>query len=289
MKVLDLNIKRLISLLFLFTFFCSSVFAQDKNDEVTMLNGDVKKGKVTSISTETIKFKYEGEDLEYEIAKKEISQIKFSSGRVEAFTTVKQQVKAIASRSNSGSSKNSIAILPFAIVSNDDTIQPDVFSVQVQNDCANVLREEAIHGVKVQDAMTTNALLSKNNLDASNISTKLPAELANLLGVEFVLYGGAEVINEGTTSYGSGSTVYKEKDTNKDRNKKESKGTSYSSSSTTTTVTYDVKLDLKIFNDQGENIYAETRHPFGLGGIEAYHSGLKYMLKRSPFGVKYKK
>ena len=49
-----------------------------------------------------------------------------------------------------------------------------------------------------------------------------------------------------------------------------------------------VKLDLKIFNDKGENIYAESRHPFGLG-IDAYHSGLKYMIKRCPFGSKYKK
>ncbi|QLE01435.1 hypothetical protein HX109_07605 [Galbibacter sp. BG1] len=273
-----------------FLLFSLFIFAQEKVDMVTMTNGDIKEGKVTKITPNSISFVHQGEDLEYELAKKDIQEIKFSSGRVEVFNKTSSATNSGITSVNpsTGDKKNKIAILPFSIVSNDPTIQPDMFSVQVQNDCANILKDESVHGVKIQDAMTTNALLAKNNIDRTNVSTMLPAELANMLGVEYVLYGSAEVLNEGTTNYGSSGTTYKEKDDKKDRSKTETKGSVFTSTSTSSLTTYDVKLDLKIFNDQGNNIYSESRHPFGIG-IDAYHSGLRYMLKRSPFGTKYKK
>ncbi|MCM5661942.1 hypothetical protein [Galbibacter mesophilus] len=272
----------------LLVFSAVSSWAQEKVDMVIMTNGDIKEGKVTHIASDAISFVHQGEDLEYDIAKSDIQQIKFSSGRIEKFNAPAATNSGITTvNPAAGDSKNKVAILPFVIVSNDNTIQPDMFSVQVQNDCANILRDEAVHGVKVQDAMTTNALLARNNIDRNNVATMLPAELAKMLGVEYVLYGNAEVLNKGTTNYGSAGTTYKEKDKD-DRSRKETKGSVFTSTSSSSLTTYDVKLDLKIFNNQGNNIYAESRHPFGIG-IDAYHSGLKYMLKRCPFGPKYKR
>ncbi|MEJ4089644.1 hypothetical protein [Galbibacter orientalis] len=277
----------LTTLLFL-SFITSTLTAQDSVDIITMLNGDIKKGKVISVNSDAIKFTYVGESLEYEISKEEINQIQFSSGRVEVVNEPKQASSLIANNSSSGSTKNKVAVLPFSIVSNDDAIKPDVFGVQVQNDCANILREESAFAVTIQDPMTTNALLAKKGIDATAIATLLPTELASILGVEYVMYGATEVINEGTRTYGSDVVSYKDKEKEKDRKNTENKGVAIASSNSSTTISYDVKLDLKIFNDKGENIYAESRHPFGLG-IDAYHSGLKYMIKRCPFGSKYKK
>jgi len=79
--------------------------------------------------------------------------------------------------------------------------------------------------------------------------------MAVLLGVEFVVYGIANVTNKGTSSYGSGSSVYKGKESGKKETTKAS-GTVYSSNSGTILTNYDTKIDLNFFNDQGASLYS---------------------------------
>ncbi|GAA0880946.1 hypothetical protein GCM10009119_39160 [Algoriphagus jejuensis] len=59
--------------------------AQVKNDIVVLSNGEMKEGKVTGVTDSKIKFRYAGEELEYEFSKSQISKIEFGSGRVETF------------------------------------------------------------------------------------------------------------------------------------------------------------------------------------------------------------
>jgi hypothetical protein len=65
-------------------------FAQGKTDAVIMLDGARKEGKVLGMGANTVKFKYTGEDFEYELPKKQIRKIQFATGRVEEINEAPQ-------------------------------------------------------------------------------------------------------------------------------------------------------------------------------------------------------
>ncbi len=289
------SIRLSTTLLFIFLTvgYFGNVSAQDASDVVVMLNGEQKEGKVTGVSSDAIKFKYTGEDLEYELKKENISQIKFASGRVEVFNQSQQAPSPAPSTSASATTaadrQNKIAVVPFDIISNDPGVDPQSMGHNIQNNCVNSLRHNT-NGLIVQDSRTTNAILAQNNIGSTELLTIMPKDLAIMLGVEYVLIGSTEIQNTGSSTYGSGITSYKDKekkDGDRDNNKKESKGYEVSSGSSTTTLEYDVHVSLNIFTDEGKNIYSETREPFGTD-IDQYNGALDYMIKRTPFGTKHK-
>lgn len=75
--------KKFLLFAFAFTFAVLNTFAQD---EVTLHNGSVVKGKVTLNEPSFIKFIYEGENVEASIGKVAIDHIKYQSGRIEECT-----------------------------------------------------------------------------------------------------------------------------------------------------------------------------------------------------------
>jgi len=282
-----------IGLILMALFLATSlVFAQAKPDVLTLNSGERKEGKVTGVTETTVKFRYNGEDFDYEIAKKDLSQIEFSSGRVEKFSTG-QSMTGTSATSNPGSSPdrhNKVAVLPFDFISNDPGMQSASMKTLTQNSTANFVKGE--YGtLTLQDPMTTNALLAKNNVAGDNLASFTPVELAQLLGVEYIIYGTVNITNKGTSTYGSAGTTYSQKETSTyDQNKStdKTKGGAYTASSSTTTVNYDTSVDLRMFNDRGDNLYSQSRHVFGTEA-DAYKSGVEYMLKRTPFGSKYGK
>lgn len=256
--------------------------AQEKVDVVSMLNGEEKEGKVTGITAETIKFKYRGEDLEYEFKKTEVRQIKFSSGRIEVFT----KVEGVAP---SGDKKNKVAVVPAKVVTNDQSVSAEEMGLRIQSASVNFFRHDA-PALVVQDEQTTNAILARNKIDPATLRTMVPRDLADMLGVEYVAFITVDVMNNGTYTSGTGVSSYKDKENTNhsatNKNTKES-GVAVSSSSSSTQVMYSTKVELTIFNDQGGNVYSESRSPFG-SDLETYNSGLEYMIKRTPFGTKAK-
>src|SRR5687768_857323 len=103
--------------LFMALFFMATllVLAQAKPDVLTLNSGERKEGKVTGVTETTVKFRYTGEDFDYEIAKKDLNQIEFGSGRVEKFSTG-ESMTGTSATSNPGSSPdrhNKLAVLPF--------------------------------------------------------------------------------------------------------------------------------------------------------------------------------
>ncbi|WP_343854559.1 hypothetical protein [Algoriphagus jejuensis] len=127
----------------------------------------------------------------------------------------------------------------------------------VQSSTANFVRNE-YRAITLQDPITTNAILGKNNIGHSNISNFAPEELAKILGVEFVIYGMLSITNKGASTYGGARTSYKAKDSGNS-----TKGNIFTSSSSTTTIDYDTTVDFRMFNDRGVNLYAQSRHVFG--------------------------
>jgi hypothetical protein len=61
----------------------NSVFAQDK---IVKLNGEIITCKVSEITDDNIKFRYDGEDLINNISKNVVKEIIFSSGRIQKFS-----------------------------------------------------------------------------------------------------------------------------------------------------------------------------------------------------------
>jgi hypothetical protein len=268
--------------------------AQTKKDVVYLNSGEKKEGKVTGITESVIKFRFEGEEFDYELNKSDVNKIEFASGRVETFgeSSLGQPAPPARNPTPSGGADthNKVAVLPFEFISNDPSMSPESMSKLVQSTTANLVRDE-YRTLTLQDPLTTNALLAKKNINQSNLSSFTPDELAQTLGVEFVVFGTLSVTNKGTSTFGSGGTVYNEKENNSYNNNKSSsntKGSVYSSSSSQTTIEYDTTVDFRMFNDRGENLYSQSRHVFGTN-MDSYKDGISYMVKRTPFGSKYGK
>ncbi|MCC9070182.1 hypothetical protein LNQ49_00995 [Flavobacterium sp. F-65] len=278
------------NIVFFVILLCSviTVSAQDKVDTVVMLNGEKKEGKVVSVKDDAIKFVYKGEALEYEFKKSEINVIVFASGRTEVIN--KGGNSSIASSQVPATGrKGKIAILPYEFITNDPSLNANSMAEQLQAESYLSVKENT-SGLELQDPITTNSLLAKNNITHANLKSISPTEMAALLGVENVLYGIANVTNKGTSSYGSGVTSYNDKETQNKEGRKEttkSSGSAYNSNNATTMINYDTKINLNIYNDKGANLYSESRNSFGTG-FDAYHATINYLIKRCPFGVKAK-
>lgn len=264
-------------------FFCT--LAAHSQDRVTMLNGEKREGRVISVKDDAIRFSYKGETLEYEFKKSEIGKIEFASGRTEVVNAqVAQSVSPVATPAER---KGKIAVLPYSFITNEAALDPEAMAQQLQTDTYNSVKAYT-SSLKLQDPITTNSLLAGQGLTHANLSSRTPQEMAALLGVEYVVYGIANVTNKGTTTYGGGTSTYSGKETEKKEGRKETtkaSGTVYSSSNATVLTNYDTKIDLSLFNDQGASIYSESRKAFG-SGADAYHATISYLVKRCPFGTK---
>lgn len=269
--------KFFVKIIFLLLAF--TLQAQEQSvDVVYMLNGETKNGKVTAINDNAIKFVYKGETLEYDIKKSDINKVVYASGRTEVFTAVQSSVEK---QVDAVDRKGKIAVLPFNFTTNDTGLQTEDMGHQIQQNCAAVLAQEAGQ-LKVQDVMQTNAILARNNIDAKSAMITDPKNLAAILGVEYVVFGTANIANKGASTYGSQVKTYDDK-----KDKQKSSGTEVSSNNSTTIINYETTVDIKIYNDQGNNIYNNTRTSFGTQ-MDSYRETVKYIIKRTPFGSKHK-
>ena len=109
--------------------------------------------------------------------------------------------------------------------------------------------------------------------DENYIQFTMP-ELANMLGVEYIIQSTLEISQKGTTSYDSSSIFLKENQAND-----KVRGSSFSANSTQ--IEYQTTLTMVLYNDQGESVWTRTKEAFW-PSEEAYKETLKFMLKRLP-------
>ncbi|AZJ35674.1 hypothetical protein [Tenacibaculum singaporense] len=272
-----LNSTPISILSFLILFLSFSATAQNNSDTVIMMDGKERKGKVTAINDNEITFIYTGETLEYKINRVKVNKIIFASGRTQLISE-KSTKQNTQSTSNLAIRKGKMAVLPFKVITNMPSVDKEAVGRQIQTDCSNTIKKDAPM-IEVIDPRIVNATLAKNNISVNQLETILPSELAITLGVEHVVFGSYDVENTGTRTSGSTVTSYK--------SKKNRKGTAISSGSSYTSDTYDSKITMDIYNDKGSNIYSVSRKPF-MAGLDKYHSTIKYLVKRAPFGSKHK-
>ncbi len=271
--------KTILNILLLFSLVNSS-YAQTetattkppKVDRIIMTNGEIREGKVTAISESSIDFVFSGESLVYHIQTKNIGKIEFSSGRIQQFNPIKSNKKSENSMVNH---VNQVAILPFIYVKNGAQQKNDIMEQNAQKEMYRVLLDHAGPMV-IQDPMKTVELLRKANVNDNNINTFSVPELANILGVEYIIFNVLTINMKGTTSYstGYGSTHY---------NNRNAYG--YHTSSTTTQVDYQTTIDVTIYNDHGENIFTKSKTSF-FASEDAYPYTIMYLVKRMPFYTK---
>ncbi|GLU45225.1 hypothetical protein [Allomuricauda sp. NBRC 101325] len=265
-----------LSLLFVSTV----VNSQEAVDKVHMLNGDINEGTVKGITEQSITFIYKGESLEYTFEKTKVNKIVFGSGRTQVINHVEQVSAAQVASFNS---KNKLAVIPFVVISNEGSLTTQAMGEEVQHTTYDAFTKNT-RGVEVLDPMTTNALLLKHNLNANSIKAMMPQEVAQAIGVEYVVYGSANINYEGSQSFGSTTTRYKDKE-ERDKGERKSSGKEFSSSTTSTTEKYDTTIEMNIFNDQGQNVYNVKRNGFG-NSLDQYKATINYIVKRCPWGDK---
>jgi hypothetical protein len=114
--------------------------------------------------------------------------------------------------------------------------------------------------------------LVKNNITSESIIGFTPIELAHILGVEYIILGTVTVNEKGVTT--SSGSYYEEKNKGK-------KSTGIILGSSSTTVEFSTAVDMKIYSDQGQNIFAQSHDSFWQTE-DAYQITLQYLIKRSP-------
>ncbi len=245
---------------------------QQKVDRIIMTNGEIREGKITAISETSVDFIYVNETLVYHIPTKTIGKIEFSSGRIQQFNAIKPNKKSENSMVNHA---NKIAIIPFIYVKDGVQRQNDIMEQNAQKEMYKVLLDHAGPMV-IQDPNKTVALLRKNNVSDANISTFSIPELANILGVEYLIFGVLSINKKGTTSYSSsyGSTHYSNRN-----------AYGYRTSSTSTQVDYQTTVDVNIYNDHGNQIFTKSKTSF-FASQDAYPYTIMYLVKRMPFYTK---
>lgn len=265
------NNNKMRSTIFLTLLLISiQTIAQDKLDHILMLDGENKSGKVVGISEDAVEFIHNKESLKYSIAKSEISKIEFASGRIEVFNEIPSKATENAALVDH---HNKIAVLPFTYIRDGEQKKNDAMERKVQQELVSVMQNH-VGVLKIQPTSETNALLAKAGINDENFIQFTMPEIANLLGVEYIVQSILTISEEGATTTTTGSTRVK---ANESRDKL--RGSTYNTSSTQ--LKFDTSVDMSLYNDRGELVWTQSKQSFW-PNEDAYQQTLKFLLKRSP-------
>jgi hypothetical protein len=163
-----------------------------------------------------------------------------------------------------------VAVLPITYIGTGNTTVTDM-RYRLQNIAYLVLKESTLD-LGFQPPAETNALLLKHGVNESNFREFTPAELAAILGVDYVVTGivtqeqtGESVTNHSTTRNYSHHGK---------RGRQES-------GNTQSRVQLATHIDLDVYNDKGGQVFSKSRRSI-LTDVDAYRNGIQYLLKRSP-------
>lgn len=167
-------------------------------------------------------------------------------------------VMATAQESVPRASVKKVAVLPIHFIGNS----ADEMRYRLQDIVYDYLHK---NGVGVQDPFETNALLAKKQIKAEDLRGYTPAELATILGVDYVITGRVSQEYAGSTN----------------NNRSSREGRHERNTQSRSTELFNTYIELDIYTSAGENIYNKSRKSI-LYDVDAYKAGLHYLLKRSP-------
>jgi hypothetical protein len=248
-----------------------SIAQSPVSDKVLMTNGEVKQGQVVSIDDESITFVHKNESLQYKLNKTDISKIEFASGRIEVYNPVQPSFQG-SDGTNLSDHHNKVAILPFNYIRDGAQLKGDIMERKVQREFFSLLKGH-VGALKILDPEGVNAALIKHNINGENIYQFTIPELANFLGVEYIVQGTLTINQSGTSSFGSTYGQAESKSWNKI--------SGYSLSASSTTVQYHTIVDIVLYNDSGEAVRSQSKESVWPND-NAYDMTFRYLIKRMP-------
>ena len=267
-------------IIYLFFIFLFTFQMHSQTDIILKVNGDEMQGKVLKINPNNLQFIYQNETVEYTVPKSEIVKITFASGRVEFFNKSQNNSKL-------ENHHNKVAVLPFGYLKNQETSNP-IMQKKIQMETYTIFKKKAI-SLKFQDPVTTNALLAKSGITNNNLEGFTMGEIANILGVEYIVQGLVSIEKTSVTSFSNTTTSSK----NKNKAHVDKKGhiigdiwntnnrKSNSSTFGSTTQNYATNIKMNIYTDKGDNLFTQDHQSFW-NTQDAYKITLNYLAKRTP-------
>lgn len=272
-----MSVMRTVCLALLMSW-ASAAKAQVKTqfDRVIFMNGQLKEGKITEIGSTEVKFQFRNETLVYSFRKADIHRIEFASGRVETITE-KATPESIALKKQAA--ENKVAVLPMPFIGDRNSTSLEEMKFRLQEMAIEYFQKQA-HELVFLEPSVINSILRKNNISEERIKDYNPTELAEILGVEYLIIGNVTQLNGNTTTLTNNSSTAERKikgGGNGLEVKEKNNGSSFSN--TSENIQTDVAIS--IFNDKGEKIFSRSRHSL-LSTPEAYKNALYFLLKKTP-------
>lgn len=272
MRILKLTALASLSTLFI----ANSAQAQtDTKDKVLMNNGEQLMGTVTvkDDSTYVLRHIMNADTTFMDLAKKDITRIDYADGRMEQLNFGELSEDAETWAEKMARYKGKVAVLPFVYEDSFSKHETDNMSLQTQMDCIKDI--EAVNTVlEIQDLDSVNMKLVENNIDWKNIRDYLPAEIADMLEVEYIVYGTVTVtpIGQPNPEEDKFGTENQTLETPQGRREGD----------TMAPKKFETIVDLNIYNVLGETVYSNAHESFWQTP-DAYNMNLKYLVDESPF------
>jgi hypothetical protein len=171
-----------------------------------------------------------------------------------------------------------VAVLPLYFIGD----APEEMRYRLQEMAHRFLSSNSVE-LKFQDPSYTNALLAKKGVTLEDLRGYMPAELALLLQVDYVVTGRVTVehVASSTHEHSTRQAIYRRGNRGHHHHQQYSRPREHTHSHTRTTEQFSTWIDLSIHNSSGETIYTKSRKSI-LYDADAYKNGLHYLLKRSP-------
>lgn len=268
--------KTLLSILALFAFMLSYSQEEIKTDKVLLNDGHIMLGKVVKQDDSVISFIRAGELSERMIALADVTRIDYADGKVWQVSFGELEEDAKDWNTKMALYKNKIAVLPFVYQDDYNEDVPQSKSLEVQLNCIKDI-ERVNTLVEVLPLDSVNARLDRNNVNWRNIGKYMPAEVADIVGAEYVVYGKVIVTPLGDKEAKKPDSFGTENQT-KDNPQGRREGVSINPKR------FETIVSLNIFNILGEIVFSNAHESFWQTP-DAYHINLGYLVDKSPLNM----
>jgi len=187
---------------------------------------------------------------------------------------------SFAQSSGRVSSKDKIAILPMTFIANGNDLHDEQMGYNLQNIASEILSGSS-GSLRLMDASNVNATLRRNGITLYNFRDYSPAEIAEVLNVQYVVMGTVRI------ERGRQVTVAHREvrsNHNHDRHRHDrwhNRNRRQYTERVVTNQLYETEVSLSIYSESGDKIYHRSRQSL-LSEPDAYRNTLRYLLKRTP-------
>lgn len=267
-----------IVLTLVFTLSLGVSIAQDKveNDKLMMVDGEQVTGKVLSTKGTNVVFLAANDTIDELIPKGEIMSIHFADGEIVQLSMGYVDRNAETWEAKMNRVKNKVAILPFVYTDHYTKHEKGNKSVETQMNCAADIK--AVNDeLSIQNIDSTNAILMRNGINWENVRHYVPAEIAAMLNVEFIVLGTVDVepVGKKNTKEKEFGTENQTLETPKGRRE----------GAAITEKKFETIVDVNIYDILGETVYSNSQQSFWQTP-DAYNKNLTYLINESPFNTK---